>query len=84
MIFQPIIDFVLFLIDIALSNMDIVSLELPANIFSVFDALFGALGYLFPIKKLLPILLIDTMLNSSRLVMAIVVRIKSFIPTMGN
>ena len=84
MIFQPFIDIAGFLISLILDNIDTVSLAIPESVYSAMDMLFSALGYLFPVKLLLPILVVSGVLSGFRLLVAIVCRIKSFIPTMGN
>jgi hypothetical protein len=44
---------------------------------------FGMVSYLFPVAALLPIIIMSIALDTFRIIMAIVVRIKSFIPSMG-
>jgi membrane-associated phospholipid phosphatase len=84
MIFQPLIDIGNWLLNLVLDNVDTVELSIPSGVYSAMDSLFSALGYLFPIKQLLPILVVSGVFAMARLIVAVVVRIKSFIPTMGN
>jgi hypothetical protein len=84
MIFQPFINIANWLLNLIVSNMDTVELAIPDGVYSAMDLLFSDLGFLFPVKLLLPILVVSFTLGMARLIVAVVVRIKSFIPTMGN
>lgn len=84
MVFQPFVDIAVYLLDFLLGNIDTVSISIPEQVYNAMDLLFGSLGFLLPVKLLLPILVISGTLEIARLVVAIVCRIKSFIPTMGN
>jgi hypothetical protein len=84
MVFQPFIDLADWLLNIVIDNIDTIELSIPDGVYSAMDTLFSALGYLFPVKQLLPILVVSGVFAMARLIVAVVVRIKSFIPTMGD
>lgn len=60
-----------------------VSVTIPDSIFAQLDSFFGLLGYVFPMASLCTILGIKISLKLAKITVALVVRIKSFIPTMG-
>lgn len=84
MVFQPFINLADWLLNIIIDNIDTIELSIPDGVYSAMDSLFSALGYLFPIRQLLPILVVSGVFAMSRLIVAVVVRVKSFIPTMGD
>lgn len=57
---------------------------IPAEVITGFQTLFSNLCYLFPVVQLLPILFFSIALSSIHLTWVVILRIKSFIPTMGN
>ena len=83
MIWEPFINFVTNLLTKALSNFSI-DVQLPDNVFSVFNTVFGAVGYFFPIRALLPIFVISAALSLLRITIVIIRFVKGFIPTMGG
>lgn len=58
-------------------------LEIPNDIYGPLEDAFEGVSYVFPIVPLLPIIISSTALSVFRVVWACVIRIKSFIPTMG-
>lgn len=70
---------VLLLLDI-LPN---VSVEIPSTAFDNIDSFFSLLGYVFPMTTLVTIIGIKISLKLAKITIALIVRIKSFIPTMG-
>lgn len=60
------------------------NLELPSNFFNTLENLSSGVGYVIPVAKLLPIFVVTIALYSFRIVWAIIIRVKSFIPTMGG
>ena len=60
-----------------------VSVTLPNDIFSSMDSLFSALGFILPMTTLCIIIASKITLKLAKITIAFVVRIKSFIPTMG-
>ncbi len=84
MVFQPFINLANWFLNLFINNIDTFELTIPDVVYSAMDMLFSALGYLFPVKQLLPILVVSGSISFVRLIVAVIVRIKSFIPTMGN
>lgn len=60
-----------------------INIALPNDLVNITSTLFKGLGYVLPIAGLMPILLFSLALNSFHIIWAIVIRVKSFIPTMG-
>ena len=85
MITQSIIDFFTFFPMLLMNAMDSFnfSLEIPQAFYNGFKDLLSCIGWIFPMTALLPIILFSFQLQIARIAWAIVLRIKSFIPTMG-
>lgn len=60
-----------------------ISISLPSDLVFSISNIFAGLGYFLPVGLILTLLGIQVVLMSSRMIVALVVRIKSFIPTMG-
>ena len=60
------------------------SIELPSSFASTLNNISSGVGYVLPVTKLLPIFVVTVALYSFRIVWAVIIRIKSFIPTMGS
>ena len=84
MITEAILNVLAFIPNLLLDGMQGLSLSLPDNIFNGLNSIFGCLGYIFPISGLLIILGISFAIKNFQIIWAIILRIKSFIPTMGN
>lgn len=56
---------------------------IPDNIFNGINTFVCNVGYVLPIKALMPILVSSFTISTFKIVWALVIRIKSFIPTMG-
>lgn len=84
MIFDKIIEFLIapvtWLIDL-IPSMDF---TFSANVLANIMDLFRALGYIVPWKGLLPILTSSMFILMFRLTWTIILRVKSFIPTLGG
>lgn len=61
-----------------------VNITLPSSLFNSLHSLLYGVGYLLPLKGLVPIFVMSLSLSLFKITMAIILRIKSFIPTMGN
>lgn len=61
-----------------------VNVTIPNGVFNSMDSLFSLLGCVFPMTSLCLIIGIKITLKLVKLTMALIVRIKSFIPTMGS
>jgi hypothetical protein len=83
MITKNILDVLVFLPNLLLDGMGSITLSIPDNIFDGLNSIFNCLGYIFPISGLLLILGISFSIKSIQIIWAIILRIKSFIPTMG-
>jgi hypothetical protein len=67
-----------------ISVLPTVSVELPENVFDGLKGILNVVGYLIPIAALIPIIIVSFGMDCFKVVMALVVRIKSFIPGMGD
>ena len=83
MLLEAVISLLLFIPNMILSMIPTIEINLPENIFSGVSGILGTVGYLFPVTALLPIIVVSIALDVARVVVAIIIRIKSFIPTMG-
>lgn len=57
--------------------------SLPDNIFNGIDTFVTNVGYVVPITALMPIFMTSVAISTFQVGWALVIRIKSFIPTMG-
>ena len=83
MLLEAIVGILLFIPNLLFSMLPTIEFTIPDNILSGVSDIFAMVGYFFPIAALLPILVMSLALDMFRIVVAIVVRIKSFIPGMG-
>lgn len=60
-----------------------IQITIPDGVFDWLLSMSRALGYLLPIKALMPILVISFGISAFKISWAIILRVKSFIPTMG-
>lgn len=60
-----------------------IDVSLPDNVFDGVNTFFANVAYALPVLQLMPILIISNALMLFRVAWALVIRIKSFIPTMG-
>lgn len=67
----------------AMDSLNIV-LSLPADMFEIIKDLTVGVNYVVPIERLMPIFVVMISLSVFKIVWAIVIRVKSFIPTMGS
>lgn len=82
MIFTFIINLWLTVFMTLLDLLPTINLTIPNNICSTIAQFFGSVCYFFPIKQLLPILAFSIGLTGFKIIYNLVLRIKSFIPTM--
>lgn len=66
------------------THLPIVDLVIPENIFSVLDTFTYSIGYILPLGALVPIGLFWVAFGGLKIAIAIIIRIKSFIPMMGG
>ena len=83
MITNAIINVLLAPVNILLDLLPAVDVSIPADAFNSMSSVFDCIGFVLPVSAICPVLLMCIGLKTARSVMALVVRIKSFIPTMG-
>ncbi len=84
MITSTILNFFIYLFNGILSVLPSINLEIPENIVNTICDFCSAAAYFLPIKALAPIIGFSLGFLLFRFVWAIVLRVKSFIPTMGD
>lgn len=84
MITESILKFVFLPVTALISLLPDISFSIPENIFEGLRDILGVLGFIFPIKGLLIILATSISINSFHIIWALILRLKSFIPTEGN
>ncbi len=83
MITESILNILCFIPINLLNSMEGISISIPDNVFNGLNSILGCLGFIFPIKGLLLIFTISFAIKSFQVIWALIIRIKSFIPTMG-
>lgn len=83
MITEALINVFLFLPKLLLQALPDIDISIPKGVFDTLQNFLLNLEYIFPIVELLPILVISISLSLFKIAWALVIRIKSFIPTMG-
>ena len=84
MITETIID-VLCKLGVAVINLlPVVSVMIPGSVLNTIKTLVGALGYIVPVKQLMPIIAISTALATWNVSWSLMLRLKSFLPNWGN
>lgn len=83
MITEGILNILAFIPNLLLDGMQGLSLSIPNDIFNGLNNIFNCLGFLFPISGLLLILGVSFAIKSFQIIWSIILRVKSFIPTMG-
>lgn len=83
MITEALINVFLFLPKLLLQALPDINISIPKDVFDTLQNFLLNLEYIFPIVELLPILVISISLSLFKIAWALVIRIKSFIPTMG-
>lgn len=83
MITEALINVFLFLPKLLLQSLPDIDISIPKDVFNTLQNFLLNLEYIFPIVELLPILVISMSLSLFKIALALVIRIKSFIPTMG-
>lgn len=68
----------------AVEQLPDIDFAIPDDVFSGLQYIFNGIAYFLPIKSLLPIIFIDVSISVFHIVWSIILRIKSFIPTMGS
>lgn len=60
------------------------TLEIPEDVFNGLFGFISNVAYIFPVQHLLTILIFSAVLDHFTTIWALILRIKSFIPTMGR
>jgi hypothetical protein len=84
MIIEKILEVVLGVANWLLDLLPDLSFDLPTGFIAVIGNIFYGINYFVPINQVLPILVISFGITGFRIVYATILRLKSFIPTMGN
>lgn len=83
MITNAIVDVLLAPVLLLVDLLPAVDVSIPDNAFNSMSSVFDCIGFVLPVAAICPVLAMRIGLKTARSVMALVVRIKSFIPTMG-
>lgn len=82
MISKLLLDILMFVPNLILESLPEFSISLPNGVFSGLKTLCAFISW-FPISELMPIVITSVSLQAFRNVWALLIRVKSFIPTMG-
>lgn len=83
MIIEEILKFFALPCNLLIDALPTFSIEIPQGAFDTLMTVVKSASYVIPFQFLLPILAISFGLKTSQIVWAIIIRVKSFIPTMG-
>lgn len=84
MIIDAILGVVLAIPNMLLDSIGDLSVSIPDGVFSFLDWMLPSLNYWLPISSLVPLIVIELAVMGFKIIWAIVLRVKSFIPTMGS
>lgn len=84
MITETLINTLLQPIIVLLANMETLSINIPRGVENGIVSLTSGLAYIFPMKSIIPIIGIRLGIQMFHISWSLILRIKSFIPTMGN
>jgi hypothetical protein len=84
MITEAILSAFLLVPQIAINLLPEVPAVMPDSVINGANVALYGIGWVLPVSELLPILIISLAVDNFKIIMAVVVRIKSFIPAMGN
>lgn len=84
MITDIILDVLMAIPLVLLSLLPDVNISIPDGVFNWLITTCNAVGYLLPVKSLMPIFAIMLSVNGFKIAWAILLRVKSFIPSMGS
>lgn len=83
MIIDAIFSVILAVPNALLGALGSVSLSIPGGFIQGLGSVFSSINYFVPIRSLLPIVVIELAVIGFKIIWAIVLRVKSFIPSMG-
>lgn len=84
MITQKVLDVFMFIPSLIIDLVPEFTTSIPENVFDGVNTVLYGIGYVLPMTALAPIFIISFAVDNFRVVIALIVRIKSFIPTMGD
>lgn len=84
MILKAIFSVLLAIPKLIISLFPSVSVELPEGVMNYMSYICKFVGYFIPVKGLVALFMINFSIEMAHIVWSIILRIKSFIPTMGN
>lgn len=84
MILDAILSVLLSVPNMLLDSMGDIVINISEGVFSFLDTVLPYLNYFVPINSLLPLLAIEIAIIGFKIIWAIILRVKSFIPTMGS
>lgn len=84
MITEAIFKIFLVIPNLLINLLPAITWTIPAGIFDVLGSIMHGLAYFLPLPGLVPILVFSTSFYAVKIVWALLLRIKSFIPTMGS
>lgn len=84
MIVDAFINLLLAPIKLLLSALPTIGVSMPAGVFDVLTDTMAFIGYMLPVDTIITCFGIRLGMASFRQIIALIVRIKSFIPTMGS
>lgn len=85
MIFDAILGFICVIPNALLNSLtSFQSLDIPEGVFDWWYNIFDVLTYVFPVWAILPIIFITFAITGFSFIWSIILRVKSFIPTMGS
>jgi len=83
MVIEILVEFLLKPVYLLLSAINPITLELPMSFLVSFEKYFANIAYVLPLDRLFPILVLSFFLHNAQIAYSMILRIKSFIPTMG-
>jgi len=83
MVTESILYLITSLPNLLLNNIGTINLNIPNDIFDGLNSIFNLLGFIFPISGLMVILSLSMSIKLFEIVWSLLLRIKSFIPSMG-
>lgn len=84
MITELILNAFFVIVKVILTELPPVNFTIPTSFINGGAALFNGLGFFVPVAQLVPFIWADLAFLLLKMTLAIIVRVKSFIPTMGN
>lgn len=84
MITETILNILMSLADVFLSLLPSINFTFPSGIVSGGAFLFDMVGYFYPVAGVMPLITFGLMISMFKLTMSLIVRVKSFFPTMGG